>query len=62
MRVLERTTNEVSGEFEDKRGGFAICVYEESSSSCSGITVINNIATGVCFAGFYMYGSECGAS
>jgi hypothetical protein len=61
MRVLERTTNEVSGTFEDKRGGFAICVYDMSSASCSDITLINNIATGVCFSGYYMYGNECGA-
>jgi hypothetical protein len=31
MRVLERTSIEADGMFEDKRGGFAICSYHTSS-------------------------------
>jgi len=60
MRVLERTSIEADGMFEDKRGGFAICSYFESSSACSGLTIKNNIATGVTFAGFIAPGDKCG--
>lgn len=59
MRVLERTSIEADGMFEDKRGGFAICSYHDSSSSCSSLTITNNIATGVTFAGFIVPGDKC---
>lgn len=62
MRVLERTSIEADGMFEDKRGGFAICSYFSSSSACSDLTIINNIATGVTFAGFIVPGDKCGES
>lgn len=61
MRVLERTSIEADGMFEDKRGGFAICSYFESHSSCTDISIINNIATGVTFAGFIVQGDDCDA-
>jgi len=61
MRVLERTTIEADGMFEDKRGGFAICSYHDSHSSCTDNTIINNIATGVTFAGFIVPGDDCDA-
>lgn len=60
MRVLERTSIEADGMFEDKRGGFAICSY--FSSSCSDLKIMNNIATGVTFAGFIVPGDSCGTS
>jgi hypothetical protein len=60
MRVLERTSIEADGMFEDKRGGFAICAYFTSHSACSSLTVINNIATGVTYAGFIVPGDRCG--
>jgi hypothetical protein len=60
MRVLERTSIEADGMFEDKRGGFAICSY--FSSACTDVKVKNNIATGVTFSGFIVPGDDCGTS
>jgi len=60
MRVLERTSIEADGMFEDKRGGFAICSYFTSHASCTGVRIINNVATGVTFAGFIAPGDDCG--
>lgn len=62
MRVLERTSIEADGMFEDKRGGFAICSYHTSSAQCSDLSIINNIATGVTFAGFITPGDSCGVT
>jgi len=59
MRVLERTSIEADGMFEDKRGGFAICSYFTSHASCTGVIIINNVATGVTFAGFIAPGDDC---
>lgn len=61
MRVLERTNLESTGNMEDKRGGFAICSYFTSHALCTDISVINNIATGVTFAGFIVQGDDCDA-
>jgi len=60
MRVLERTSIEADGMFEDKRGGFAICSYFDSHANCKDLRIINNIATGVTFAGFIAPGDDCG--
>lgn len=60
MRVLERTSIEADGMFEDKRGGFAICSYHASHGACSDLQIKNNIATGVTFAGFIVPGDKCG--
>jgi hypothetical protein len=60
MRVLERTSIEADGMFEDKRGGFAICSY--FGSSCTDVKIKNNIATGVTFAGFIVPGDDCETS
>jgi len=62
MRVLERTSIEADGMFEDKRGGFALCSYFDSSSACADLKVMNNIATGVTFAGFIVPGDSCGTT
>jgi len=40
------------------RGGFAICPLR--SAVCEDIIVRNNIASGVTFAGFMVFGDECG--
>lgn len=59
MSVLEKNIPDLGPDFE-KRGGFAICAYLSSSATCQDITVINNIATGITFAGFIVPGDKCG--
>jgi hypothetical protein len=62
MRVVQRTTIGTDEPVEDKSGGFCICSYMDSSDSCTDLTVKNNIATGVVFAGFVAPGDKCGES
>jgi len=58
IHVVERDTIEASG-FVDRKGGYAICSVYNSMSSCSNITVNNNIAAGVTMAGFWAMGQDC---
>jgi len=60
MRVVMRTTLGLDGGVVDASGGFCICSYFDTSESCSGITLQNNIATGVLHAGFLVPGDKCG--
>jgi hypothetical protein len=60
MRVVQRTTIGTDEPVEDKSGGFCICSYFDSSDSCTDLTVKNNIAAGVVFAGFVAPGDKCG--
>lgn len=59
MHVVMRTTLDLAGSVVDMAGGFCICSYFDSSDSCEGITVKNNIATGVLHAGFIAPGDKC---
>lgn len=44
----------------DKEGAFAICSYNWPEGPCADISVTNNIAGGVTYAGFVVPGNECG--
>jgi len=47
--------------FVDKRSGWAVCSYF-GESGCDDISIINSAAVGTVWAGFMMYGHECGES
>jgi hypothetical protein len=47
IKVVERTTIEANWNYVDRKGGYAICAVQASSSSCSNITVNYNIAAGI---------------
>lgn len=58
--VVERTTLDVDGtKLVDYGGGFSICALS-TSGPCEGITLTNNIAAGVVYAGFVTHGNDCG--
>lgn len=47
IKVVERDTIEANWNYVDRKGGYAICAVQASSSSCSNITVNYNIAAGI---------------
>ena len=58
--VVERETLDIDGSLTvDFGGGFSICALKYSGP-CSGITVTNNLAAGVVYAGYITHGNDCG--
>jgi len=50
--VVDRTTIEAGDGFVDKSGGVSVCAYFEPDDTCENISVTNNLAGGVVYAGF----------
>lgn len=59
--VQARPTLSTADMAVDKEAGMTICSYNEPDS-CTDISVINNIVGGVQYAGFLMFGHDCGQS
>lgn len=57
--VRDRETLTISDGYVDKRAGLTVCQYH-LRSACNDITVTNNIAAGVTYAGFIAQGHDCG--
>jgi hypothetical protein len=57
--ILERETIEAGDMFVDKRAAFTVCQYH-GYQACKDISMINNIAAGVVYAGFIVPGHDCG--
>jgi hypothetical protein len=59
--ITSRETDSI-GNSVDKEACFAICSYNEPDTGCSGVSVMNSIASGCVFAGFVAPGHACGAA
>lgn len=56
--ILDRTTYIPADGIVDLKGGLAVCVLRETI--CSDLSIVNNLAAGITYAGFIVPGHKCG--
>jgi hypothetical protein len=55
--VVDRTTFVSMDKLLDKKAGLSVCAYR--GSSCSGLSIVNNLIAGTAYAGFIVPGHDC---
>lgn len=55
--VVDRTTFVSMDMLLDKKAGLSVCAYR--GTSCSGLSIVNNLIAGTAYAGFIVPGHDC---